>query len=255
MLFIILARLLEIEGEDHHLGAGGIDATGKDTAVDIGEFVGMTFVEGVGKAIAELEFGDEFEVGHVEVTAQTQFKHGVVTLELHIVLVLVLEVDHGRDACHDIGAVVVEALGGELQGHGHGDISALHVEGGQAWLRGIVEVVEVAEGEALGAELHLRGESQGQMLAEAHVGQHAYAEPRVPGVGIAEDGACGAVVHELRSYIIELDILHVHAYADAEVQGPQVYVGLVLHLSRLCRNRDDGKKRHGHDDISLHTIE
>ena len=67
--------------------------------------------------------------------------------------------------------------------------------------------------------MHLRRDAEVEMLAETHVGQHADAEAGVPGVSIADDGACGAVVQNLRSHIIEPCVLEVETYADAKVHG------------------------------------
>ena len=246
--------LLEVKGEDEHLGVGGRDALGEDAAVDVSQFVGVVAVQRVGEAVAELQLRYELEEGEVEVAAQTDLDHRVVALQLKEVLILAREVDHGGNAGQYVGSVVVEALGRELQADGQGDIGVFHVLRLLDGMSGIVEVEHVAEGEALRTEMHGGGDAQGEMLGQAHVGHHADAEARVPRIGIAEHQLFSrfhplAHLHQVRSHVLQFDILHVQTHGDAEVHRPQVDVRLMLRLARLCHDtkgcgaEEDEKKR------------
>ena len=169
----------------------------------------------------------------------------VEALQLHVLLVLAREVNHRADTEEHVGAVVVEALGGELQFQRQGDVGVLHVLRGLRRVASVVKHVEVAEDEALRAEVHGWCEAEGEMIAQAHVGEHAHAEARVPCVGIAEHRARSAILHQLWTHVLELNVLQVKAYADAEVQGTQVYVGLVLRLANLAQGHGRQQEQQG----------
>ena len=246
-----LYRLLEVERQHDHLAVGAVEAVAEDALVDIGELVDMLLVEGVAETVAELQLGDELEEGEVEVATHAYLEHGVETVEMDVVLVLAREVDHRTDTADEVGTVVVEALGRELQVDRHSKVGVFQVLRRLARLAAVVEVIEVAEDEVLAAEMECRQNAQRQVLAEAQVGEHADAESGVPGVYLADDGALGAVVEELGPHVVDLHVLHVEAYGYAEVQGAQVDVRLVLHLASLGRGREYGCEHQENDDNSF----
>lgn len=194
----------------------------------------MTLVEAVVKAVAELYFGYEFEERQIEVAAHAEFYHSVKALELYEGLILTSKIDHGRDAADEVGTVVVEAQGGELDIDRHGQVSVFHILSGFTGIATVVQVVQIAKYKMLGAEVHLRSEAKREMLAETPICQYAYAESRVPGVVITENGARGAIIYQLWAYVAEGGILQIETDTDAEVQWAQVNVGLVLHFARLA---------------------
>ena len=70
----------------------------------------MVLVDRIRQAIAEFQFGYQFEEGQVEVAAQADLDKRVCAFQLDIVLILAREVDHRVDACHHVRAVVVPTL-------------------------------------------------------------------------------------------------------------------------------------------------
>ncbi len=232
-----LFELLEIEGEGNQLAVPGTDRIGKNALIDIRQFVGMVLVKRVHQTVAELQFRDEFEERQVEVAADTYLEHRVVPFQLDEILRLAGQVHHWVDAANDIGAVIVETLGRELQVDGEGYIGVLHVLRSRDDASLGVSAVQVAERQVLGAKVHGRQQTDGEVLADTLVGQHTHAEARIPVVLVADDGLGGgsAVIKgdDLRANVLELNVLHVEAHADAKVHRAQVDVGLVLRFTLL----------------------
>ena len=69
--------------------------------------------------------------------------------------------------------------------------------------------------------MHLWREAQREMVAQPPFCQHAYREPRIPLVGIAHNQffvyASVLVSDTLRTYVFELNILHVQTHQNAYV--------------------------------------
>ena len=85
--------------------------------------------------------------------------------------------------------------------------------------------------------MHRRRETQVQVRVQPQVSQHADAESAVPAVLVADDGLLGSrpvvIGDDLWSHVFEFDVLHVHTHEDAEVQGAQVDIRLVLYRALL----------------------
>jgi len=198
----------------------------------------MTLVQRVFYAITELQLGYQLEEREIKVTAKSHFDKRVVALELYEVLLFAGEVDHVVHTGNQVWPVVVPAFCRELQVEGKGDVGALQVL--RLFCRKTVgrESALVAERETLAAEVHRRREAKVQVFRQAEVTQYAYAETRIPSVGIAHDSArLFRPVLEgdgLRADIRQLQILQVHADQDPQVQGAEVDVGLVLYPAPLC---------------------
>ena len=141
--------LLEIEGEDYHLGTASVDGVGEDDGGLVCE-VGTILVDDVEESVAELYFGYEFEEREVEVATDARFEIDVKGFEFQVALFLDGEVEHGVDTCHDVGAIVVESLGCELGIEGQGYVCRLH---GQEL---VVAIEMVLEADGLLTEMHGR---------------------------------------------------------------------------------------------------
>ena len=78
----------------------------------------MTLVKTVCKAVHELQFRTQLEVGEIEVAAQTDFQKDITPLQLDVIIVLARKIQHRIDAQHHVWAVVVEAgsSGNEVEG-------------------------------------------------------------------------------------------------------------------------------------------
>ena len=130
------------------------DGLGVETFVLVGQLVAVVIVDVVGKAVAELQLGNKLEEGQIEITAQAYLDHGTIAFQLHIVLFLAREIEHGTDTSQDVRSVVVEALGTELQVDRKGDVGVLQVLRGELGLSVVIEVIEIAEREVLGTKVH-----------------------------------------------------------------------------------------------------
>ena len=61
--------LLKIEGKDNHLAATRCDGLGVEAFVLVSKLVAMAVVDGIGKAIAELQLWNELEERQIVVAA------------------------------------------------------------------------------------------------------------------------------------------------------------------------------------------
>ena len=252
--------LLEIESQHEHFCMGIRDALGKDALVDIGQGVDMRAVVDIGETVAELQFGHELEERQVEIATQSDLEHQVVALQLDVVLVFAREVDHRTETGNDVGTVVIEPLGRELQVYGHREIGVLHVLRGLYGTARLGGLEQVAEDEVLAAEMHRGRHTKGEVLMETQVGQHTNTETGVPHILIAEHIALFAVAvghHDgLRPHVVELGVLHVQTYRHAKMQRAEVNIRLVLHFALLAHHRDarEGPYEEKNDSLHLYSL-
>ena len=99
----------------------------------------------------------------------------------------------------------------------------------------------VMEEEVSVSEIEGRCHAELQVLMEPEFGQYAYAQPRIPSVLVCGDERLGLtpvfVDDGLRADIVELQVLHMGAYEDAEVHGAEVGVRPILHPALLGSKR------------------
>lgn len=114
--------LFKIEVEGDHAESGFVDALGVDFLCGVGEVVAC-FLQDVVESEAEFQFGNEFEERQIDVAAQTCFQHEGEGARFDERAFACGEVIHWRDACHDVGAVVVEARRGNFEVGGNGKVA------------------------------------------------------------------------------------------------------------------------------------
>ena len=114
--------LFKIEVEGDHAECGFVDALGVDFLCGVGEVVAC-FLQDVVESEAEFQFRNEFEEGQIDVAAQTCFQHEGEGARFDERAFACGEVIHWRDACHDVGAVVVEARRGNFEVGGNGKVA------------------------------------------------------------------------------------------------------------------------------------
>ena len=114
--------LFKIEVEGDHAEGGFVDALGVDFLCGVGEVVAC-FLQDVVESEAEFQFRNEFEEGQIDVAAQTCFQHEGEGARFDERAFACGEVIHWRDACHDVGAVVVEARRGNFEVGGNGKVA------------------------------------------------------------------------------------------------------------------------------------
>ena len=114
--------LFKIEVEGDHAESGFVDALGVDFLCGVGEVVAC-FLQDVVESEAEFQFRNEFEEGQIDVAAQTCFQHEGEGARFDERAFACGEVIHWRDACHDVGAVVVEARRGNFEVGGNGKVA------------------------------------------------------------------------------------------------------------------------------------
>ena len=114
--------LFKIEVEGDHAECGFVDALGVDFLCGVGEVVAC-FLQDVVESEAEFQFGNEFEEGQIDVAAQTCFQHEGEGARFDERAFACGEVIHWRDACHDVGAVVVEARRGNFEVRRNGKVA------------------------------------------------------------------------------------------------------------------------------------
>ena len=114
--------LFKIEVEGDHAESGFVDALGVDFLCGVGEVV-ASFLQDVVESEAEFQFRNEFEEGQIDVAAQTCFQHEGEGARFDERAFACGEVIHWRDACHDVGAVVVEARRGNFEVGGNGKVA------------------------------------------------------------------------------------------------------------------------------------
>ena len=114
--------LFKIEVEGDHAECGFVDALGVDFLCGVGEVVAC-FLQDVVESEAEFQFRNEFEEGQIDVAAQTCFQHEGEGARFDERAFACGEVIHWRDACHDVGAVVVEARRGNFEVRGNGKVT------------------------------------------------------------------------------------------------------------------------------------
>ena len=99
----------------------------------------------------------------------------------------------------------------------------------------------VMEEEVSVSEIEGRCHAELQVLMEPEFGQYAYAQPRIPSVLVCGDERLGLtpvfVDDGLRADIVELQVLHMGAYEDAEVHGPEISIRPILHPALLGSKR------------------
>ena len=114
--------LFKIEVEGDHAECGFVDALGVDFLCGVGEVVAC-FLQDVVESEAEFQFRNEFEEGQIDVAAQTCFQHEGEGARFDERAFACGEVIHWRDACHDVGAVVVEARRGNFEVRRNGKVA------------------------------------------------------------------------------------------------------------------------------------
>ena len=114
--------LFKIEVEGDHAESGFVDALGVDFLCGVGEVVAC-FLQDVVESEAEFQFRNEFEEGQIDVAAQTCFQHEGEGARFDERAFACGEVIHWRDACHDVGAVVVEARRGNFEVRRNGKVA------------------------------------------------------------------------------------------------------------------------------------
>ena len=119
-------HLLKIKREDDHAHRGTVNALGIDHLRRVGQVVAL-FLEYIAQTEAELELGDELEEGHIEVATHAGFEHEGERLDLQLFVLAGGQIVHGRYAGNDVGTVIVETWGRNLQVEGHTDIARFHV--------------------------------------------------------------------------------------------------------------------------------
>ena len=149
--------------------------------------------------------------------------------------------------------MVVEALCGELQVEGHGDVGVLHVLRHLLWAALLVQFVELAVDQPLGSEVECWRHPEVEMRSQPEVGQHTHGEARVPRVLVHGHGLHFLSLDQhLRADVAQFDVLCMQAHEYAKVQRPQVDVRLVLHpcLLRGERGCATAAEQQGDEDMT-----
>lgn len=239
--------LLEIEGEGNHFGSGFVHGVGVNEHVGVLQLAGVLIVEHVAKAEHEFKFGTELEERKVDVAAQTQFKEAVHTFKLYVFFGVSGEVEHGREAGHYVGTVVVVAFCSEDKVERRRNVNAFQVllladEGAVGGRFAVIEKGEVAR-----PEVHGRRYAQRKVFVETCFAEHANGEAGAPAVLVARNECCAAVgsifvCDDLRPHVVEFNVLKMRAYKYAEVESTEIGVGTVLYfaLLRCCNERQQG---------------
>ena len=227
---------LEIERKHHHVGRGAIHALREDELRGVAQ-VAAVLLQDVAQAEAEFQFGYELEEGQVEVAPQAHLDGHVEGLRAQLGLLGRREVVHGHHARHDVGAVVVETRGTDLQVEGQGHVGRAKV------LRVGLARGRVAKGDVFRAEMERRDEAQAQIGVHLPFAQHAHAEPEahavLHGQPLRSRGGIDVAV------VLQAQALVVNAHGEAIVEAPLVDERLVLHLALLGAGRK-GAAHGGH---------
>lgn len=229
-------RLLEIEIEDYHIGGSAIYALGEDVLRGVSDVVAV-LLQDIAETKAELEFGDEFEEGHIDVTAETHLKVGLKRLRAELHVLGRREVVLRHHTSESIGTIIVESLRTELEVNGHGNVCGLHVLTGTRAV-GDIDILDVLRPEVkTGIDTHI------DPLVDLETAQHTDAEAEVLTITLCHPLLPGlrkdvAIVHQRKPLIVESDV-------ETIVPTSGVDEGLVLYLPLLGRNRQpDGKAEH-----------
>ncbi len=221
--------LLEVEGENHHLGRAAVHTAGELEHPLVGE-VRAVVVDDVTQSEAKLEFGNEFEVREVEVTTGTDFYVTIKGLsEQGIVLA------HGEVKCRchtgdDIRTEIVVARCCNLKPNRHGEASGFHA------------LCAVASRDLLMKEHTSLSEVDGGLDAqakgavEAYLTQHTHSEAWLVAIDVGVPLLSAGWVHI--AVILELYIHHIHADEEAIVEEAAIQIGAVLNDGFLCCKGD-----------------
>ena len=87
------------------------DGIGINHQVLVFDVVHMVFVHAVDESEAEFQFRTKLEERQVEVAAYAYLQLYVVRFQLDNIALFARQVEHRIDARHEVGTVVVEALG------------------------------------------------------------------------------------------------------------------------------------------------
>lgn len=230
--------LLEIEGENNHLGMRLADRLSVGNHVFVTQLVDMVLVQAVGQAIEELQFGSQLEEGEIEIASRSYLDEEVRPFEFEVIVLFVAEVNHGIDAGNHVGTMVIKPRPGKDEVHGGGEIGGLHVLFLLAYLALRVHIIIIMERDVARAKVHGGGNTQLEMGVEAQLAEHSHLESRIPAVLVGGDERfdSGAIVGNSRcgADVEELNILQVCPDKDAEMEFPQISIRAVLHRPILC---------------------
>ena len=235
MRFVLKAGgSLEIEGEGDHLGSSAVEAFGELQQRGIDEVVALVD-EDVAQAEAEAELRDELEVGEIDVAA---CRHLDIAVEDFCAQGHVLaggEVEGGSYADREIGAEIVVARRGNLQGDGYGKVSGLEVLGGVASAELFVE------DDVLLSEVDGGLQTQAKGLVEPQLSEDAYDKSWLVVVDIgvplfARDGIDVTVIGQFQVH-------HIHSHEEAIVQKAVIQIRAVLDTGLLGCYEAAGKEQ------------
>lgn len=229
-------RLLEIEGEGDHLGTTPVDGPGELQLGFVCQILTIVHQD-VAQPETELQLGDQFEIGEIEITAHANLHHAVEAFHEEGLVLAHSEVD-GRGYIDDgIGAEVVVARCCDFQSDGYGEEGGLDVLCGVS-SGGLLVEVEVLLPEADGG---LYAQTKG--LVETKLAEDADREAGLVVVDLGVPLLSGSGVYV--AVVLQFQVHHVDADEETIVQEPVVQIGAVLDNGFLglgasrCHQSDD----------------
>lgn len=232
MIFLGLAFLLEIEGEDNHGGAAAVEAVGVLHQGLVDE-VAAVVDNDVAEAEAELQLGNQLEVAEVDVAAKTDLEIAVETLGEQGVVLAGGEVYAGRGAEADVGPEVVVAGRCHLQQQGQRDVGGFDV------LCGIATAELLMEDDMLLTKMQGGLQTQTKSLVQTQLAHDTHGEARLEVIDLGEPLLAGGGVDV--AVVGQLHVHHVQADEEAIVQEAVIQIRTVLDTGLLRCGRQHGE--------------
>lgn len=212
-------RSLEIEGEGNHLGSSAVEALGELQQRGVDEVIAL-MDEDVAQSEAEAELWDELEVREVDVAPRRHLDIAVEDFCAQRHVFAGGEVEGGSHADGEIGAEIVVARRGNLQGYGNREVGGLEVLGGVASAELLVE------DDVLLSEVDGGLQAQTKSLVEAQLSKNAHDKSWLVVVDIDVPLFAGCGVHV--AVIRQFQVHHIHSHEEAVVQKAVIQIRAVL---------------------------
>ena len=175
----------------------------------------------VSEAEAEFYLRIEFEVGEIEVAAESTGQEEIGCLCAEVVIALFGNIECRHDTGCDIGARVAVAQSGEFEVEGEDD------EGRFEILTALGTCVVFAHRDVAVAEIHAGSEAEIEICPQAVVNQAVHAESGLKR-GLVDEPLLARLADE--SVVGEGEILRVDSHRETEVPAAQVGVWTVHQL-------------------------
>ena len=214
----LFLTLLEIEGEDNHLGSTTIHAAGEFEEGFIGE-IGAVMVDDVTESEAELKFWNELEIRKIEVTASTDFHVTVKGMREEGIVLAHGEVYRRCQVGDDVWTEVVVTRSRDFQAYGHRDA------GGFDALCAVTSSGLFVEPDALLPKVNSGLNAQAEGGVQAYFSEYTHSKARHVTIHVCVPLlSCGGVDVTV---VLELDIHHVHADEETIMQEALIQIGSV----------------------------